>query len=272
MLAFLRGMLKSVVAIGFILLLLPAVTLVWLLRWHSMRQKLVIVFFQVLSGVLNLRVRKQGDMRTGEAILLVSNHCSYLDVFVLGALLPVSFTPKSDVAHWPVVGFLCKLADCVFVERRPGKIKEARRQMRQRLSEGRAICLFPEGTTNDGAQLKPFKSGFLSLAEEPTAQGMPLLVQPATIRYTQLNGQDVTTQTQRDAIAWHGDMEFFPHLWGLLKQRSIVADVMFHAPVTIDAFESRKALTHHCETVIAEHLLHAKEVVHESGAHHATTV
>src|SRR5450756_334673 len=49
--------------------------------------------------------------------LLVSNHLSYLDILVIGAITPVVFVSKSDGRNWPVIGWLTALAGTVYIVR-----------------------------------------------------------------------------------------------------------------------------------------------------------
>ena len=58
----------------------------------------------------------------------------------------------------------------------------------------------------------------------------------------------------RPFFAWYGDMDMVSHLWQLLGMSRVGLDVVFHRPVTIDEFGSRKALSDHCHQVIARGL------------------
>ena len=79
--------------------------------------------------------------------------------------------------------------------------------------------------------------------------GIP--VQPASIFYTKLNGRAVT-QADYPSIGWYGEALFFPHLMHFLKQESLEATLVFHAPVTPSQFASRKELALYCRGIIEE--------------------
>jgi 1-acyl-sn-glycerol-3-phosphate acyltransferase len=49
--------------------------------------------------------------------LLVANHVSWLDIFVINALTPAAFVSKDDVRHWPLIGWLCTHTETIFLER-----------------------------------------------------------------------------------------------------------------------------------------------------------
>ena len=49
--------------------------------------------------------------------MLASNHISWLDIFVINAVMPATFVSKADVAKWPLVGWLCTRAGTLYIER-----------------------------------------------------------------------------------------------------------------------------------------------------------
>ena len=234
-----------------IMMIIPA-SIIVLLRIEKLQSMLVLITFKTINLILGLSVECEGDCTAKRPALLVSNHCSYTDIFLLGGLMPISFTPKSEIKYWPLIGWCCVLAGCVFVERKPSKISNARKEIHKKLEMGRVICLFAEGTTNNGNNIKPFKSGLFSLAEGEAG----LLIQPVTIIYTHRNG-DKLDATGREKIAWYGDDTLMPHLIRFLSARSLRAKVIFHEPVSMASFDSRKTLCKHCETTITESFTNA---------------
>ncbi len=248
-LAAMRAALKFTVFSLWLLLMVLVCLLPWALHLEALRRRLVSFTFRVAVRLLGLRVIVHGPPATQRPLLVVSNHSSYADIYALGAVMPVSFTPKSDIKSWPFINLCCYVSGCVFIERKASKMQQVRQEIASRLRMGRPICLFAEGTTSNGTQLKPFKSGFFSLAE-----GIEdLFVQPVTIAYTHINGQAINAQ-ERLQIAWIDDTALLPHFWHFLSFRSVTVQVVCHAPVRAAAFDSRKALCLSCETEIAHSL------------------
>jgi 1-acyl-sn-glycerol-3-phosphate acyltransferase len=243
----LRATSRALMLVLLVLIWFLPILLMWLLRSQTIRRYLVHVFFRVVTRVMGFKIHVSGTPSPARPLLLVANHASYSDVFVLASLLPISFTPKQEVRSWPVIGFFCVLADSVFVERKPSQLHEARDKMQARLDSGKALCIFPEGTTNDGLHVKPFKSGFFSLAEDEL-----LPVQPVTISYTKLAGTPIPSDAY-DRVAWVGEATFFGHFLRLLGYSSITVEVCFHTPKKLEDFEDRKALSGACQAVIQEH-------------------
>jgi 1-acyl-sn-glycerol-3-phosphate acyltransferase len=236
---------RAALAVLLIMLMLPSVSVCWALRFNKARAWQTQLFFKAAMRIFGIRATVEGALSNARPLLLVCNHASYLDTFVLGSLMPVSFTPKREVRSWPVIGFMCVLADCVFVERRRSHMQEARSEMASRIQQNKILCIFPEGTTNDGVHVKPFKSGFFSLAEE-----YALPVQPVTLCYTKLAGKPIP-DAMRHHVAWVGEDTFFGHFLRFMSYASLEVQVVFHAPQHMSAFADRKALSQFCETTIA---------------------
>ncbi|MDA8077299.1 MAG: lysophospholipid acyltransferase family protein [Nitrospiraceae bacterium] len=147
---------------------------------------------------------------------IVSNHCSYLDILVLGSLFPAVFVAKKEIASWPLLGLLASLAGTHFVQRKSRKAAaEGLAQIRQLLSRGVNVIVFPEATTNDGMRMKQFKSLFF---EAPLNAKAPIL--PLSIVYTHIDSSAVPAGAS-NPVAWHGDMELISHLWDVLGMRRI---------------------------------------------------
>src|SRR6266581_558192 len=81
---------------------------------------------RTLLSILSVSVReKNAPKELPGCCMLVLNHISWLDVFVIDARFPATFIAKSEVRSWPVVGWLCTLVGTLYIER--GKRSEARR-------------------------------------------------------------------------------------------------------------------------------------------------
>jgi len=214
-------------------------------------------YWRWMIRMTGMRIRIHGEVPETGPTLVVSNHSSYFDIFVLGSLLLGSFVSKSDVAGWPGVGFITRLGRTVFIDRnRHGSDKE-RNVVRDRLEEGGILVLFPEGTSNDGNHVLPFKSTLFAVAETSVtgADGIarPVVVQPVTVAYSGLDGLPMQ-RAFRPFYAWYGDMTLVDHMFNALGLGNLTVDVIFHAPTSIENFTNRKTLSSHCQNVIQKGL------------------
>jgi 1-acyl-sn-glycerol-3-phosphate acyltransferase len=213
------------------------------------------LFNRYLCRLFGIRITVFGKPIQDRGVLMVSNHTSYFDILVLSGLANISFVAKSEVAGWPIFGTLAKLQQAVFVERaRRTQTGEANGQIRQRLLDGDALVLFPEGTSNDGNRVLSFKSALMGAVETEIgtdAQGRPrhVPVQPVSIAYVGMHGLPMGREN-RPLYAWYGDMELVPHLWEALVSGPMEVVVEFHAPVTVDGAGGRKVLAAQVEAIV----------------------
>lgn len=243
------GSLRIALYLAWTLSLVPVQVVAMALR-SPLAKRIPRLYHRGCARLLGFRLEVHGRMETGPSVLFVSNHSSYLDITVLGALLPASFIAKSEVAGWPLFGFLSKLQRTVFVERRArSDVGRQRDALTARLQEGDSLILFPEGTSSDGNRTLPFKSALFTVAWQ-TVDGRPLLVQPVSVTATKLDGIPMGINF-RPVYAWYGDMDLAPHLWRAFSIGKVTVEVEFHPPVTVEGFASRKALSDHCQAVVA---------------------
>ena len=112
--------------------------------------------------------------------ILVSNHASYIDAFVLMAALERRFalTVKAEVFAYPFVGRIARLLGHVPIFRSSvGGSLAAYRAAQEAASKGKIIHFFPEATFAWAAEIRRFRLGAFALAAE---KGLP--VYPVAIR------------------------------------------------------------------------------------------
>lgn len=154
------------------------------------------------------------------AHLIISNHLSYLDVFLISSLFPVNFVTSKELQRTPLLGQVADLAGCIYVERRKVfQLPKEIRSLERALGGGLHIVVFPEARSSNGEKVLPFKR---SLMKSAVSTGSPIL--PLCINYRSINGEAVTKRN-RDRVFWYGKMPFFPHFWRLLRARKIRVDL-----------------------------------------------
>lgn len=208
-------------------------------------------YYRVCTRLLGFRVVPRGAPMAGRRpVLFVANHASYLDILILGSQLEGCFVAKAEVAGWPGFGFLARIAQTVFVNRARGATARERDQLGHRLAAGDSLILFPEGTSNDGNRVLPFKSSLFAVAALPGPDGTPVPVQPVSVAYTRLDGCAMG-RAFRPFYAWYGDMTLAGHLFAALGLGKLTVEVVFHPVVSLADFADRKALANHCHDVVS---------------------
>jgi len=199
----------------------------------------------VAEHVLRMRIVTRGQLSARRPLLVVSNHVGYLDIIVLGSLIPGCFVSKAEVRRWPGIGFLARIARTVFVDRRQSSAGRHRDEIANRLRENEPLILFPEGTSSDGNRVLPFKSALFNAAER-AVDDRTIHVQPISIAYTRYRGLPMGYR-MRPHYAWYGDMDLVTHLWDVLKRGDFTVEVDFLPTTTIESFADRKELARFCE-------------------------
>jgi lyso-ornithine lipid O-acyltransferase len=223
--------------------------------------RIPILFHKAVCRIMGVRIDHQGvPPQAGEAMLIVSNHVSWLDISVIGTTRPLAFVAKAEVRDWPGFGLLARLQRTVFVDRtRRSATSAVTNEMGARLVAGEAIVLFAEGTTGDGSRILPFKSSLLGAVREALNSGEAetgqlagqLLVQPLTIIYRGRHGI-AEGRKGRGELAWAGDVDLVPHLALVLNGGPIDVQLVWGEPIRAGAGDSRKAVTALAETRVRE--------------------
>ncbi|NIF50694.1 lysophospholipid acyltransferase family protein [Burkholderia sp. Ax-1724] len=192
--------------------------------------------------------------RLDRGALVVANHVSWIDIYVINAWRPTPFVSKAEIRQWPVVGWLAQQLDTVFIQRE--KRSDAKRIMHEladRLSTGELMCVFPEGTTSNGLALLPFHSNMFQAA---VSAGVP--VQPVCLMYEDAQGRQST------APAYIDDLSLADSLDMLLRGGPLTAHVYVGEPLAAGA--DRRTLAAQAQESIAGALRQMQHGTANAGA------
>lgn len=211
------------------------------------------LFHRVLCKVIGVRITEVGTRTRENPALILANHASWLDIPVIGAIAPVVFVAKSEVATWPIFGTLAKLQRTVFIEReRRHKTGQAAREMAERLRGGDAVLLFPEGTSSDGVRILPFRSALIGAVHHAIGDSthhQQVTVQPVSLAYVGIGGVPVG-RALRDKVAWYGDADLLPHLFNVVAAGAVDITVTWGEPVAYDINADRKQIARDAEAAV----------------------
>ncbi len=188
---------------------------------RSGRRVSVRVFARGVLFLCGVRFDRQQAGELPSPCLVVSNHVSWLDIYVLHALEPMTFIAKSQIRSWPVIGWLVTAAGTLYIERgRRHAVHDVLHQAQRRCDLGERICFFPEGTTSEGHGLLKFHSNLFSLVERRP----DLLVQPISIRYWQQGLASSVT-------AYVGEMTLVGSMLRIMRTPGLSVSPIFHSPI-----------------------------------------
>jgi 1-acyl-sn-glycerol-3-phosphate acyltransferase len=212
---------------------------------------------KIVAFNLGLKVRQIGKPASDKPTLLVSNHISWLDIPAIGSLVPLSFVAKAEVGRWPIVGFLANLQKTIYVDRQrktdTGRVAD---EMGERMSDGRAVVLFAEGTSDVGLHVLPFRSALVGATQAAMKDDAlkEMYIQPMAIAYTHLNGLPISS-AERSKIAWVGDMGIEDNIVDILNSGTKSVAVMFGEPILVKKGDDRKLVTKQAENAVREMLV-----------------
>ena len=188
------------------------------------------IFLRWAGRRAGLRVRSEGRPLSRD-VLFVSNHVTWLDILALGGATGAVFVSRDDVETWPLVGWMAGLNDTIYVARSARReVHGQADRLRAALAAGRAVALFPEGTTEGGHEVLPFRPSLFASLFPPLADAK---VQPVAIDYG----------PPAPDIAWAGEEGFGANARRVLSRRgTIPVTLRFLEPVDPNAAGDRKAL------------------------------
>ena len=201
-------------------------TMLWVIRIPFLRARsrvhwrstMVRLWARIILRAIGASIHVRGEP-PHPPYLMVSNHLGYLDVIVYQSQLPCVFVAKSEVAYWPLLGWLARAIGTVFINRRRKKdVVRVNSEIDKALDRGEGVIIFPEGTSGNGEKVLPFKTAILGAVEETDIQ-----VHYATISYRTPPGESPATEV----LCWWGDMTFVDHFFNMLKLPSFEATVVF---------------------------------------------
>ncbi|RII99376.1 1-acyl-sn-glycerol-3-phosphate acyltransferase [Achromobacter sp. K91] len=216
----LRFVLRLFLVVPWILFGLLCVGLVYPLIGPKSRAWLNRRWSRCLMAFCGLRVVLKGEPRLTGPVLLVANHVSWIDIFVLNSARATSFVAKSEIRSWPIIGWLVAGAGTLFIERGQRHAVHAMGEsMQARFKQGDAVGLFPEGTTSAGFELLPFHASLFEPARSAAVE-----IQPVALRFLQ-HGK------RSGYAAFVGEESLVANLWRVLGVTGLAVEVVFLPPL-----------------------------------------
>ncbi|MEQ1497939.1 MAG: lysophospholipid acyltransferase family protein [Novosphingobium sp.] len=237
--AWLRVFLQIAVMVSLLLICIP---FYYVYRVLGLRNPWPRVFLGGVAFAAGVQIVPEGHRPTGP-IFLIANHVSWLDIPAISWITGSAFVGHDGLASMPLLKWLCKMNDTVFVARHDRtSVADQVLQVRHAMDDTHALTIFPEGTTSDGTGLLAFKSSLLS-AFEPLPPGVA--IQPVLIDY----GTDAAD------IAWVGEEHGLDNFLRILvRKQPITVRVRFLKPLDGAALENRKTIAAAARDAIMQQL------------------
>jgi 1-acyl-sn-glycerol-3-phosphate acyltransferase len=128
---------------------------------------------------MDIHVRGLEHIDPNETYVIMSNHRSNYDIFVLFDAFPgvLRMIAKNDLAKIPILSGAMSAAEFIFVERADhARAMEAMQIAEARLRSGISVWIAPEGTRSEDGALLPFKKGGFMLALGTKTKILPVTI------------------------------------------------------------------------------------------------
>lgn len=196
-----------------------------------------------LLDLLNIRVVAEGvvPQQVLSNTMFIANHISWVDIHALNSIHTSRFIAKSEIRQWPVFGFFATSVNTLFIDREKrheaGKIVDTTRKA---LQAGDCICFFPEGTTTDGTEVKPFKGSLLQAAIEAKSE-----VRPFSIHYP-----DAENRVNTEMSYW-GEMSLIESMHNVIRQKQATVVLRFADPINAADYDRRNLVSITREVIVS---------------------
>ena len=189
--------------ITFWILVMIQLPIIFILPRSAASVKYMSFFMRILLWLAGIKIRVHGKISSKRPLLVISNHISIFEIATFPVALGGSFIAKKEMEHWPLVGWVSRKFGVVFIDRRPSHALDALAQVRDTLnSVSYPVFLFPEGTTTNGAYVKPFKSTLFNFVENSD-----VTVQPLVMNYRFRDGAPISDADMAEHFAYFNNSD-----------------------------------------------------------------
>ncbi len=127
----------------------------------------------------NIKINTIGDFPIDGPYILMHNHTSFLDLFLLPTIIKGKYTGIIAKKNFkiPIIGHLLKKLNAIPIQRSNiSAAKESIKLAENLIRKGFHIAIFPEGTRTITGKLNAFKKGGFHMAVNTKTKILPIIV------------------------------------------------------------------------------------------------
>ena len=133
----------------------------------------------LIHTIYRVRVTGQDNIPAEGAVIVASNHVSFVDPLILGGMIrrPVRFVMYHKIYSIPLLKFIFKTGKAIPIAGRaeaPEVLEQAYLRMREVLQDGDVLGIFPEGGITRDGEIQAFKPGVEKMVQEVPAPVVPI--------------------------------------------------------------------------------------------------
>ncbi len=171
-----------------------------------------------LCRAFGIRVQRTGQLAPSP-VMLLANHLSWIDIQVLHSQRAAVFVGKSEIASWPVFGWMAKAGGTIFLRRgSPDSLNWVAERLAEKLRQGLTVAIFPEAGTGNGVEIRRFHARLLKAAVLADKA-----FQPVSLRFVRAGRQHLT-------IPFADNETLVANMWRILGEPACQAQLHFLEP------------------------------------------
>ncbi len=199
------------------------IALVFPLVDRARQRRLIKGWSRGLLRVLRVRLQAPKIEAFAPRSLIVVNHVSWLDIWLLHSVSAVCFVAKAEVLRWPLIGWMARRSNTLFIQRERRRDTSLINETIQLALQAReTVAIFPEGTTSDGTSVRRFHASLLQPAVEMAAQ-----VHVLAIRYRSSDG------SANIEVAYADGTTLWQSLKKILAHREVDAELIHLGEIAV---------------------------------------
>lgn len=177
------------------------------------------IFCRNMAAAFNIEVIAVEPMPNTHG-LWAANHVSWMDIPVMGSVVPTFFLSKAEVESMPVFGRLARACGSLFIKRGSGDSGKVAGQITEFLNKGHSILFYPEGTTTEGTHIKKIYGKLLQAAMDANTP-----IQPMVVCYVNKQGE------LDKAVPFAGDLTFTKSFLNVMDSDPVTAYILPLDPI-----------------------------------------
>ena len=200
-----------------------------LFPWRKTLGPKILQFYSIVSlKIFRVIVERADEIDLSDiknkGYILLANHVSFLDIFLLSSLYKTVYLSKIEVAYYPVVGQLAwLLIGIMFVNRNSHSNRHKILLKIAKETNGRILTVFPQGTTGTTKDAHPFKRGIFKTVQ----LNHKIILLPLTIHYKEEN-----------SLAW-GNETLFDNIRTICAYKHIHVKVISHGQIAFKDYHGK---------------------------------
>ncbi len=155
-----------------------SITIILMYLFKKSNRKVRLVWANLQLKLMGANLIEEGSYDQS-ADMLIFNHQSMMDIILFEAIASrdIAWVAKKEIGDIPWFGHILKVPNMIMVERESKKsLIQLLKDTKERLDDGRQLCIFPEGTRTDGKHLRKFKAGAKVIAEKYNLKVQPVVI------------------------------------------------------------------------------------------------